>query len=101
MYAIRSYYVADAAASSANDAANEAASAVDESAAVDASASAHPSIISVITSYSIHYTKLYELRYIPFRSLPTVLKVLDSVGITTFQTGIDNFRNIVTSYNFV
>lgn len=38
-----------------------------------------------------------ELRYIPFEALATVLKVLDSVGITTFQTGIDNFRNIVTS----
>ncbi len=38
-----------------------------------------------------------ELRFIPFKSLPTILQVLDSVGITTFQTGIDNFRNIVTS----
>ncbi|MDX1296540.1 MAG: ferredoxin--nitrite reductase, partial [Sulfurimonadaceae bacterium] len=38
-----------------------------------------------------------ELRYIPFESLPTILEVLDAVGITTFQTGIDNFRNIVTS----
>ncbi len=38
-----------------------------------------------------------ELRYIPFASLANVLGELDSVGITTFQTGIDNFRNIVTS----
>jgi len=38
-----------------------------------------------------------ELRYIPFKSLHSVLQILNSVGITTFQTGIDNFRNIVTS----
>ncbi len=38
-----------------------------------------------------------ELRFIPFQSLPLILQVLDSVGITTFQTGVDNFRNIVTS----
>ncbi|MBU1641791.1 ferredoxin--nitrite reductase [bacterium] len=38
-----------------------------------------------------------ELRYIPFRSLAIVLRLLEKVGITTFQTGIDNFRNIVTS----
>jgi len=38
-----------------------------------------------------------ELRYIKFENLYTVLTKLDSVGITTFQTGVDNFRNIVTS----
>lgn len=38
-----------------------------------------------------------ELRYIPFAALPDVLERLDAVGITTYQTGIDNFRNIVTS----
>ncbi|MBU1668649.1 ferredoxin--nitrite reductase [bacterium] len=38
-----------------------------------------------------------ELRYIELENLATVLKELDSVGISTFQTGIDNFRNIVTS----
>ena len=38
-----------------------------------------------------------ELRYIELENLPTVLKELDSVGISTFQTGVDNFRNIVTS----
>jgi len=38
-----------------------------------------------------------ELRYIELENLATVLKELDSVGISTFQTGVDNFRNIVTS----
>lgn len=38
-----------------------------------------------------------ELRYIKFENLHTVLTRLDAVGITTFQTGVDNFRNIVTS----
>ncbi len=36
-----------------------------------------------------------ELRFITIENLPTVLKELESVGITTFQTGVDNFRNIV------
>lgn len=38
-----------------------------------------------------------ELRYIKFENLYTLLTRLDAVGITTFQTGADNFRNIVTS----
>ncbi len=38
-----------------------------------------------------------ELRYIKFENLAKVLKELNSVGISTFQTGVDNFRNIVTS----
>jgi ferredoxin-nitrite reductase len=38
-----------------------------------------------------------ELRYIELKDIPEVLKSLDTVGISTFQTGIDNFRNIVTS----
>jgi len=38
-----------------------------------------------------------ELRYIKLEDLCLVIKELDSVGITTFQTGVDNFRNIVTS----
>lgn len=38
-----------------------------------------------------------EFRYLKFEDLNSVLKELDSVGITTFQTGVDNFRNIVTS----
>jgi ferredoxin-nitrite reductase len=38
-----------------------------------------------------------ELRYLQLKNIATVLEELDSVGITTFQTGVDNFRNIVTS----
>lgn len=38
-----------------------------------------------------------ELRYIELENLATVLKELNSVGVSTFQTGVDNFRNIVTS----
>ncbi len=37
-----------------------------------------------------------ELRYLKIEDIPTVLETLNSVGITTYQTGIDNFRNIVT-----
>ncbi len=37
-----------------------------------------------------------QLRYLKIRDLPTVLDELQSVGITTYQTGIDNLRNIVT-----
>jgi ferredoxin-nitrite reductase len=38
-----------------------------------------------------------ELRYIKFENLYTVITRLASVGVSTFQTGVDNFRNIVTS----
>jgi ferredoxin-nitrite reductase len=38
-----------------------------------------------------------EFRFLKLEDLNTVLTELDSVGITTFQTGVDNFRNIVTS----
>jgi ferredoxin-nitrite reductase len=38
-----------------------------------------------------------ELRFLELENLSTILKDLDSVGISTFQTGVDNFRNIVTS----
>ncbi len=37
-----------------------------------------------------------ELRYLKIEDLATVIDGLDSVGITTYQTGIDNLRNIVT-----
>lgn len=37
-----------------------------------------------------------ELRNLTIEDLPTVLMKLDSVGITTYQTGVDNFRGIVT-----
>ena len=37
-----------------------------------------------------------ELRYIKLENLYTVLTTLENVGITTYQTGVDNLRNIVT-----
>ena len=37
-----------------------------------------------------------ELRYINIEDIPTILKNLDDVGLTSYQTGVDNFRNIVT-----
>jgi len=38
-----------------------------------------------------------EFRYLKLENLAIILRELDSVGISTFQTGVDNFRNIVTS----
>lgn len=38
-----------------------------------------------------------ELRYLKLENIPKVLERLQAVGISTFQTGIDNFRNIITS----
>jgi len=38
-----------------------------------------------------------ELRYLKIEDMPIILSELDSVGISTYQTGVDNFRNIVTS----
>ncbi len=38
-----------------------------------------------------------ELRHLSIEDLPTILRDLESVEITTFQTGIDNIRNIITS----
>ena len=37
-----------------------------------------------------------QLRYLKIEDIPTVLEALEEVGITTWQTGVDNFRNIVT-----
>ena len=37
-----------------------------------------------------------ELRYLQIADISTVLALLKEVGITTFQTGVDNLRNIVT-----
>ncbi len=37
-----------------------------------------------------------ELRYLQIEDIDKVLKALQEVGISTFQTGADNFRNIVT-----
>ena len=38
-----------------------------------------------------------ELRFLNFHELPIILKELNEVGITTFQTAGDNFRGVVTS----
>ena len=38
-----------------------------------------------------------EFRHLNFHELPIVLKELESVGITTFQTAGDNFRGVITS----
>jgi len=38
-----------------------------------------------------------ELRFLALEHLYEIMGRLDSVGISSFQTGIDNFRNIVTS----
>jgi ferredoxin-nitrite reductase len=37
-----------------------------------------------------------ELRYIKIEHLYSVIKRLSNVGITTYQTGVDNLRNIIT-----
>ena len=36
-----------------------------------------------------------EYRYMKIQDIPTVLKELQSVGISSYQTGVDNFRNIL------
>ena len=36
-----------------------------------------------------------EYRYMHIADIPTVLKELQSVGISSYQTGVDNFRNIL------
>jgi len=36
-----------------------------------------------------------EFRYMKIGDIPTVLKELKGVGVTSYQTGVDNFRNIV------
>ena len=35
------------------------------------------------------------LRYLRIEDIPAILEKLDSVGITTFHTGVDNFRNVL------
>ncbi len=37
-----------------------------------------------------------ELRYIQIENLPLILEKLNEVGMSTYQTGIDNIRNILT-----
>ena len=36
-----------------------------------------------------------ELRYLDIENIPTLIKRLQNVGIDSYQTGVDNFRNIV------
>lgn len=36
-----------------------------------------------------------ELRYLDIKDIPTILEKLNSVGIDSYQTGVDNFRNIL------
>jgi ferredoxin-nitrite reductase len=36
-----------------------------------------------------------ELRYLCIEDLPEALSLLESVGLTSYQTGVDNFRNIL------
>lgn len=36
-----------------------------------------------------------ELRYICIEDIPEALKLLENVGLTSYQTGVDNFRNIL------
>lgn len=36
-----------------------------------------------------------ELRYLRIEDIPTLLEKLSSVGIDSYQTGVDNFRNIM------
>ncbi|MFA5216832.1 ferredoxin--nitrite reductase [Sulfuricurvum sp.] len=36
-----------------------------------------------------------ELRYIRIEDIPEALRMLESVGLTSYQTGVDNFRNIL------
>lgn len=36
-----------------------------------------------------------ELRYLRIEDLPELLRLLESVGLTGYQTGVDNFRNIL------
>lgn len=36
-----------------------------------------------------------ELRYVRIEDMPDVMKMLENVGLTSYQTGVDNFRNIL------
>jgi len=37
-----------------------------------------------------------ELRYLNIEDIPTIIASMNAVGIDSYQTGVDNFRNIVT-----
>ncbi len=58
-------------------------------------------IASLAKAYGDDYIDLttrmqVELRYLKIENIATVLHALQEVGISTFQTGVDNPRNIVT-----
>jgi ferredoxin-nitrite reductase len=36
-----------------------------------------------------------ELRYVTIENIPEALSILEGVGLTSYQTGVDNFRNIL------
>lgn len=36
-----------------------------------------------------------ELRYLHMKDIPTILETLERVGLTSFQTGVDNMRSII------
>jgi len=36
-----------------------------------------------------------ELRYLDIENIPTIMKRLTTVGISIYQTGVDNFRNVL------
>ena len=36
-----------------------------------------------------------ELRYVEIENIPTIMQKLQAVGISTYQTGVDNFRNML------
>ncbi|WP_456392901.1 ferredoxin--nitrite reductase [Nitratifractor sp.] len=37
-----------------------------------------------------------QLRYLRIEDIPTIIRKMEEVGISSWQTGVDNFRNIVT-----
>ena len=37
-----------------------------------------------------------QLRYLKIENIPYIIEELESVGLTSWQTGVDNFRNIVS-----
>ncbi|HEX5623593.1 MAG TPA: ferredoxin--nitrite reductase, partial [Sulfuricurvum sp.] len=54
----------------------------------------------VATTFGQNYIDLttrqqIELRYLRIEEIPEALKLLEGVGLTSYQTGVDNFRNIL------
>ncbi len=57
-------------------------------------------IAELSTKYGKDYIDLttrqqVELRYLDIENIPTIMQELSKVGISIFQTGVDNFRNIL------